>query len=635
LLALKDRDFVYQAVNPAFCNFLGRSEESIIGKTDFDLFPRFEAEIYRRDDLKVIKTGKPQVQDEEVTGKAEKRWLRVAKTPVLSEKGAIIGVLWSVVDITNRKLAEGSLARTEQEKKSILDSLLEHVVYMDLEMRILWANTAACKSINLTRDELIGRHCFELWADSSEPCSDCAVVRAVKTGQAQEIEKTTPDGRSWFNIGCPVRDEKNTIIGGIEVVLEITERKHTEIALKKSEERFRNLTEITSDWIWEVDKNGFYTYVSPKIQDILGYDPEGIIGKTPFDLMPPAEANRVSKIFNSIVASRKTFDCLENLNLHKNGHPVVLETSGIPIFDVDGAFRGYRGIDRDITERKQVEVALRESEGKLNAMLQSIGDHISMMDKDLNIVWANRITKTVFGNDIIGKKCYEVYHRRKEPCEPYPCITLKAFQDGKAHEHDTQAIDQEGKKIFFHCTANVALRDKEGKPTAVLEICRDITEHKQAELALIERGKELENKTHELEEVNAALRVLLKHREEDKKDLEDKVVANVKELVFPYVEKLNNSRLNDRQMVYLNIIKSNLEDIITPFLHQLSSKYSDLTPNEIQVAGFVKEGKTTKEIAELLNSSTGAINFHRNNLRKKLGLRNTKTNLRSFLLSLA
>jgi len=120
--------------------------------------------------------------------------------------------------------------------------------------------------------------------------------------------------------------------------------------LRKSEERFRNLTEITSDWIWEVDKNGFYTYVSPKIQDILGYEPEEIIGKTPFDLMPPAEANRVSKFFNSIVASRKTFDCLENLNLHKNGHPVVLETSGIPTFDADGEFIGYRGIDRDITE---------------------------------------------------------------------------------------------------------------------------------------------------------------------------------------------------------------------------------------------------------------------------------------------
>ena len=365
----------------------------------------------------------------------------------------------------------------------------------------------ACKSVDLTRDELIGRHCFELWAVGSKPCSDCPVIKAMKTGQVQEIEKTTPDGRSWFNIGYPVIDEKNTIVGGIEVVLEIT-------------------------------------------------------------------------------------------------------------------------------ERKQAEEALRESQGKLNAMLQSIGDHMSMMDRDLNIIWTNRAARKIFGNNIIGKKCYEVYHHRKEPCEPYPCLTLKAFQDGKIHKHDTQIIDKNGKTISFHCTANVALRDKQGNPTAVLEISRDTTDHKEAELALIEGGKELVSKTHELEEMNAALRVLIKHRDQDQRDFEEKIVANVKKLVLPYVEKLNNSPLNSQQGVYLNIIKSNLEDIITPFLNQLSSKYFNLTPREIQIAGLVKDGKTTKEIAVLLNASTGTIEFHRNNLRKKLGLRNTKTNLRSFLLAL-
>jgi len=133
------------------------------------------------------------------------------------------------------------------------------------------------------------------------------------------------------------------------------------------------------------------------------------------------------------------------------------------------------------SERKQVEEALRESEEKFDAMLRSIGDHMSMMDRDLNIIWANETAKKIFGNDIIGKKCYEAYHRRKEPCEPYLCLTLKAFQDGKVHEHDTQVIDKDGKIIYFHCTANVALRDKEGKPTAVIEISRDITEYKRAE----------------------------------------------------------------------------------------------------------------------------------------------------------
>jgi len=108
------------------------------------------------------------------------------------------------------------------------------------------------------------------------------------------------------------------------------------------------------------------------------------------------------------------------------------------------------------------------------------------MDKDLNIIWANETAKKTFGDNIIGKKCYEAFHQKEEPCEPYPCFTLKAFQDEKVHEHDTQLIDKDGKILSFHCTANVALKDKEGKPKAVLEISREVTERKQAEEALRE-----------------------------------------------------------------------------------------------------------------------------------------------------
>ena len=151
---------------------------------------------------------------------------------------------------------------------------------------------------------------------------------------------------------------------------EITERKQAEEALRESENRFRSLVETTSDWVWEVDENGVYTYVSPKISDILGYKPEKVLGMTPLDLMTPEEARRVSNIFGTIAASREPFECLENINLHKDGHPVVLETSGVPIFDSDKTFRGYRGIDRDITDRKQTEVELERHRVHLEELVR-------------------------------------------------------------------------------------------------------------------------------------------------------------------------------------------------------------------------------------------------------------------------
>ena len=162
----------------------------------------------------------------------------------------------------------------------------------------------------------------------------------------------------------------------------------------------------------------------------------------------------------------------------------------------------------------------------------------------------------------------------------------------------------------------------------------DITEGKQAERALQEREAELKVRSRDLEEVNAALKVLLKKREGDKSELEAQVLFNVNELIVPYLKKLKESPFNALQQTYLNVLETNLKEIISPFYRTLSANYTHLTPREIQIADLVKRGKTTKEIGELMNSSTRAVEFHRNNIRKKLGLANKKTNLRSYLLTL-
>jgi DNA-binding CsgD family transcriptional regulator/PAS domain-containing protein len=180
-----------------------------------------------------------------------------------------------------------------------------------------------------------------------------------------------------------------------------------------------------------------------------------------------------------------------------------------------------------------------------------------------------------------------------------------------------------------------ATRMADSEPLRVVVSHEDVTAIKRAEEALRERELELELQTQKLEETNTALRVLLKAREEDKQELEEKVLANVKELIIPYLKDLKNSGLDSRQQAYLEIVESNLNDIISPFLHRLSSKYLNLTPREIQVATLVKEGKASKEIAEMLNLSMNAVDFHRKNIREKLGLKNKKANLRTHLLSLA
>ena len=290
-------------------------------------------------------------------------------------------------------------------------------------------------------------------------------------------------------------------------------------ALRQSRERFRNITETISDWVWEVDKDSRYTYVNPKIQDILGYYPEEVIGKTPFDLMPLDEGHRVSKIFNSIAESKQPFHCLENINIHKKGDLVVLETSGIPIFDDDGEFYGYRGVDRDITDRKRIQEELQKAHNELE----------------------NRVE---------------------------------------------------------------------------------------------ERTKELEIQKSNLEETNIALQVLLEKRQEDKKELEDNVLTNVKEMTAPYFEKIRKTKLNDQQKAILSILESSINEIISPFARKMSMKYLNLTPTEIHVANLIRYGIDSKEIADIMGLSPRTIYNHRKNIRKKFSIKNKKTNLRSHLLSI-
>jgi DNA-binding CsgD family transcriptional regulator len=163
---------------------------------------------------------------------------------------------------------------------------------------------------------------------------------------------------------------------------------------------------------------------------------------------------------------------------------------------------------------------------------------------------------------------------------------------------------------------------------------KEVLKRKNAEEKLQQRHNALKTKTKELKEVNTALRTLLKASNEDKSELGDKVMSNIKGLVAPYIDRLKRSRLDAKQMTYLRILQSNLNNIVSPFVHRLSAKYSVLTPTEIQVAQLIKEGKTTREIGELLNSSIRTIESHRQSIRVKLGLKDTKANLGSHLSSL-
>jgi len=163
---------------------------------------------------------------------------------------------------------------------------------------------------------------------------------------------------------------------------------------------------------------------------------------------------------------------------------------------------------------------------------------------------------------------------------------------------------------------------------------KQILVRRRAEKRLKKSESELKINSLNLKEANTALKVLLRRRDEDKVEFEERILFNVKELIEPYFDKIKGTKLNSSQKALLEILESNMMDIISPFARRMSSKFLSLTPKEIQIANLVKQGKTTKDISAIMGVSNRTIDTHRKNLRIKIGIGKKKANLRTHLLSI-
>jgi len=301
-------------------------------------------------------------------------------------------------------------------------------------------------------------------------------------------------------------------------------------------------------------------------------------------------------------------------------------------------------------------------------LLNNLKELVSHESTDMKILWANRVACERGGmpiEEIVGRYCYEVWADRTEPCPD--CPVLNAMETGQRHEREV--IGKDGNVWLIH---GYPIRNSKGNITSGMEIALDITDRKKAEndlqkyrdhlaelvdnrtleISMIneqlmreikerihiekqlkKRERELKKKSRYLEEANTALRVLLTQREKDKRELEENVLTNVEKSLLPYFKKLKNSHSATDRNSYLDILESSLNSIVSPFYRNITLNQFNLTPKEIEIATLVKEGKSTKEIAELLILSPRTIDLHRLNIRQKLGLKSKRVNLCSTLLS--
>lgn len=237
LLVLKDTNLVYRFVNSAFCRFLGKEQDEIIGKTDYDLFPPEEAEKYRSDDLRVVETKQPQVQEEEVTGASGKKWLYVAKNPVIDDSGQVIGVLCSVRDITVLKQTEEALRENQHFLSNVFSSIQDGISVLDKSLCIIKVNRTV-EEWNAQAMPLVGKKCYKSYKGRQEPCEQCPAKEVLETGKPayETVPKTGPAGEAvgWSDVyAFPLKDLKTGETKGIiNYIRDVTERRQKEGELK-------------------------------------------------------------------------------------------------------------------------------------------------------------------------------------------------------------------------------------------------------------------------------------------------------------------------------------------------------------------------------------------------------------------
>jgi PAS domain S-box-containing protein len=319
----------------------------------------------------------------------------------------------------------------------------------------------------------------------------------------------------------------------------------------------------------------------------------------------------------------------------------------------------------EIFDRERAEEALQESETRYRSLFETSQDSIFIVDqKTGSFIAANNAACRLYGyskDEFLRMKITDVsaepekteaavrdsitsislrFHRKKDgtvfPVEivgGYFKLGDRPFHTAFIHDISERMQAEEELKLHRDHLEDLVRESTRELQITNVRLNQEIEEHKQVQTALKSREKELVIKSHMLEEVNSALRVLMRKREEDKNEIEEKVLTNVKELVMPFVENLKKCQMSDKDKAYVHIIEANLNEIVSPFARKLTSRYVNLTPRELHVANLVKEGKSTKDVAELLNVSKADIDFHRKHIRKKLGM-NRQTNLRTYLASM-
>lgn len=414
---------------------------------------------------------------------------------------------------------------------------------------------------------------------------------------------------------------------------EVAQKKRSEKDLKEKSEQYCILLDESPDPIVVYDINGLVQYLNPAFHETFGWSLNEVQGKK-IDYVPIENQPETEKAIKRLLNGEKILK-FHTKRLRKDGKILDIQLSSSMFCDNHKNPKGSIVILRDISILQSAYKQIKKSEKKFRLLVETMNEGLITTDEKFKVTYANDKLFKLTGYElksIRGRHLLRLTH----PQNRKQIIKIIKDQIKKADGHKLYQIKlfcANGKNKFV-LISPIAIFDNKGQFEGSLAVVTDISQLKKAQNALKQKERDLKNKNKRLTKANTALEVLLSKYQDGEKMIERKMLSNLRHLMLPYFDKLLHTHMNNMQKKTLEIMKANLEEMVSPFTEKLSSNYIKLTKTEIEVANLVKLGKSTKEIADILCVSYKTVETHRSRIRKKLNLTGKTVSLRSHLSEL-
>lgn len=489
-----DHRYLYASKN--VFEITGIKADDFIGKNNKELGFDSEACKYWENKINETIQTKSIVEDtfsfEHPNGKIIFDWRLI---PEFDKQHEVISVLTISRDITEKYFIEKELQESEMEKSFILNSMMEMFTIMDPSLTITWANNAAAKSVQMKKEDIIGKYCYEIWQGRKSICKHCPVQKAIQTRETQDVIIETPDGRVWYLRGTPIFDQQGKVKGAIEFGQDITKQKQAEEKLKESEARYKLLFDSSPNSILVLYQRK-YIFANPAAAKHLGFDSaQDITGTDSLETIHPDYHHILLERIKHLKKGRKTKPVVIEV-LSKKGEKKFIEIVLFPIkfdkkdcvliFGEDVTERIYteQELYSHIEELKVTSEALEQSEAKYRILVENQGEGVGVTDTQDIFTFVNKAATEIFGyteDQMLGKSIKEFATKRGYKKLEYE---LKKHKRGEKSTYELEIKRGDGEKRWILVTVSSNM-DKNEQFVSSFGIFRDITLRKQAEKALI------------------------------------------------------------------------------------------------------------------------------------------------------